>query len=167
MWKEETVKHHAVPAGIFPFSTRADAICTGLRDVLVTGLLTLDYAPLVHKRPDDYGPTVVFRFTNGNKDARNAYHFVQPTLRCKGRLGVVCIQRAGTLTVFRATEFAHTSTINEVGPDPENPCLGVATVQKTRSLNISEQRSDVLKDMISFPILERYHKRSDTEVPTL
>jgi hypothetical protein len=157
IWEKETIEHHAMPTGLFPFLTKADAICTGLHKLLLTGFLAKDYAQLVHVDPGDLGLTAVFRFTDANSEARKAYNFVQPTLCCNGKLGVVCMQRAGTLTVFRAAKFAHTSTINECGPDPESPSLGVAVVQKTRSLNVSRERSDVLENMISFPILNIYH----------
>ncbi len=157
MWNDETVKHHGVPAGMLPFSMGADTIYVGLRDVLVTGLFAVDYAQLVHKDPEDFGPTIVFRFTDANPNAPNAYHFVQPTLWCGNKRGVVCMQRAGTLTVFRATKFAHTSSINEKGPDPKHPSIGVACVQKVRTLNGSKDRSDVLEKIVSFPVLERYY----------
>ena len=134
-----------------------DVMGTGVTELLLTGLLAIDYAQLIHKDPEDSGPTVVFRFTDANPEVSNAYHFVQPTLWCEGKRGVVCMQRAGTLTVFCATKFAHTSTYNEHKADPETPSVGVACVQKRRSLNVSDQRSDVLEDIISFPVLTRYH----------
>jgi hypothetical protein len=141
---------------MFPYSTSGtDAICIGLREVLVMGLLGIDYAPRVHKDPNDYGPTIVFRFSN--TDDPNAYHFVQPTLRTEEKRGVVCMQRAGTLTVFRATKFAHASTIHKSKPDRISPSLAIACVQKKRSLNVSDQRSDVLENMVNFCILERYY----------
>jgi len=136
----------------------------------VTGLLAVDYAPLVHLDPGDCGPTAVFRFTNANTNATKAYHFVQPTLWCNQKRGVVCIQRAGTLMVFRATKFFHSSTINEHQPDPACPSLGVVCVQKMRTLKKSEDRSDVLENMVNFCILETYHETQiakDTEEPVL
>jgi hypothetical protein len=141
---------------MFPCLVGVDTMGTGLTGLLVTGLLGINYAQLIHKDPEDSGPTVGFRCTNANPKASNAYHFVQPTLWCEGKRGVVCMQQAGTLTVFRATKFAHTSTYNEHDADPEYPSVGVACVQKMRSLNVSEERSDVLEDIISFPILSRY-----------
>ena len=157
MWNEETVKHHGVPGGMLPFSAGTDTIYTGLRDVLVTGLLAVDYAQLVHKDAEDFGPTIVFRFTDSHPNTPNAYHFVQLTLWCENKCGVVCIQRAGTLTVFRATKYAHTSSINETGTDPEFPSIGVACVQKVKTLNASNDRYDVLEKIVSFPVLERYY----------
>jgi hypothetical protein len=133
-----------------------DRTCIGFAGLLVTGLLAIDYAQLVHKDSDDSGPTVLFRITNANPNAGKAFNFVQPTLWCQGKRGVICMQRAGTLTVFRATKFAHTSTFNENDTDRNSPSIGVACVQKVRSLNASEHRSDVLENIINFPILSRY-----------
>jgi hypothetical protein len=66
----------------------------------------------------------------------------------------------GSLTVFRAQDFFHISTVNECEPDPDCPTLGVALLQKTRSLNASERRSDVLEDMVNFDVLNGYHDRA-------
>jgi hypothetical protein len=99
---------------------------------------------------DDCGVTVVFRCTDANVGATKAYHFVQPTLWCEGKRGVICKQRAGTLTAFRATQYAHTSTCNEDEADPEHPSIAVTCVQKMKTLNVSEKRSDVMEDIISF-----------------
>jgi len=132
----------------------------GLAGLLVSGFLVIDYAQLIHIDPEDCGPTVVIRLTDGNLQAVKAYHLVQPTLSCQGKLRIVCMQRAGTLTVFRASEYPHTSTCNEQMADPECSSIGLACVQKVRTLNVLEQMSDVLKDIVSFPVISRYHSLS-------
>jgi hypothetical protein len=108
---------------------------------------------------NDHGLTMVFRFTDASSDVPDAYNFVLPTLQCGDKVGVVCMQRAGTLTVFHAANFAHASTINQRKPEPKCPSLGVACVQKMRSLNVSEKRLDVLENIVNFTLLERYHSQ--------
>jgi hypothetical protein len=125
--------------------------------VLLSGFLSVDYAQLIHRDPYDAGPTVVARLTNTAPNAPHAYHLVQPTLRCDDKQGLVCIQKQGSLTVFLGSTILHTSTLNEHGPDPKCPSLGIGCVQKTKVLNGSERRSVVLEDKVSFPILEKYN----------
>jgi hypothetical protein len=157
-WRDETNKHHGISTGISSCSIGVDTMgCTGLWGLLVTGLLAIDYAQLTHLDPDDCGLTVVFRCTNANVRSIKAYHFVQPTLWCEGKRGVICIQKAGTLTAFRARRYAHTSTYNEHKADPEHPSIGVACIQKMKTLKVSEKRSDVLEDTVSFSVLSRYY----------
>lgn len=129
----------------------------GLRDLLLTGYLGVDYAQLLHTDPLDAGPTVGLRFTDNPPGAGNAYHFVQPTLDCDGKRGVVCYQRAGALTVFMASDILHNSSLNEGGPDPEHPSLGVGFVQKVKTLTRSKGRAHLLRDAVRFDIIEKYN----------
>src|SRR5271154_183296 len=131
---------------------------TGLTHLLLSGFITVNYAQLLHKDPNDLGPTVVARMTDTDPDVPNPNHLVQPTMNCNGKRGVVCIQRQGTLAVFLGGKRLHTSSTNERGPNEKNPSLGVGCVQKTKVLSVSEARSDVLDDFICFPILETYSK---------
>jgi len=133
-------------------------MCVGLKDLLLSGFLGVDYAQLLHTDPLDSGPTVVLRLTDAAPDAPNAYHLVQPTLDCDGKRGLVCYQRAGSLTVFVASEILHTSSLNELGPDPEHPSLGVGFVQKTKTLTRSHARRHVLAHAVSFEVIEQYSK---------
>lgn len=133
---------------------------TGLTHLLLSGFIAVNYAQLFHQDPNDLGPTVIARMTGTDPDAPNAYHLVQPTMNCKGKRGVVCIQRRGTLTIFLGGKRIHTSSLNERGPNEKYPSVAVGCVQKTRVLSVSSKRSDVLDNFIYFPILETYSKES-------
>ena len=130
----------------------------GLKDLLLSEFITVDYAQLFHLDPNDCGPTVVARMTDIDPDAPNAYHLLQPTMNCNGKCGVVCIQRRGTLTVFFGSKILHNSSISERGPNSQYPSLGVGCVQKMKTLSVSNKRSDVLDNFVCFPILEAYSK---------
>jgi hypothetical protein len=122
--------------------------------------MALDYAPLIHCDREDFGLTAALRFTKSDRKQPSAYNFVQPTLHSlDGRQGVIFVQNIGCLTLFRAKDISHTSTVNEAQPDPDWPTLGVVVLQKMRTLNGSERRSDVLEDMVNFDILNKYHAR--------
>jgi hypothetical protein len=126
--------------------------------LLLSGFLGVDYAQLLHTDPLDTGPTVVLRFTDSAPDAANAYHLVQPTLDCDGKQGLVCYQRAGSLTVFMAREILHTGSLNERGPDPDYPSLGVGLVQKTKTLTRSHARRHLLAHAVCFDVIDKYSK---------
>ena len=64
-------------------------MCQGLRQLLVTGLFAVDYAQLIYRDEEDVGLTMVFRITNANANSPKAYHYVQPTLRCGDKRGVL------------------------------------------------------------------------------
>jgi hypothetical protein len=113
---------------------------------------------LFHYDQGDHGPTVIARMTDSDPQSPNAYHLLQPTLCCNGKRGIVCIQRQGTLTIFLGSEILHNSSINEQGSNTEYPSFGVGCVQKKKMLSVSKNRSDVLNEIISFPILENYTK---------
>jgi hypothetical protein len=132
----------------------------GLRDLLLSGFLSADYAQLVHRDPRDCGPSVVMRFTDGAPDALNAYHLVQPTLDCEDKQGLLCHQSMGSLTIFMANEVCHTSTLNEQGPSPAHPSLGMVFVQQKKNLTVSKARRHILEDVVCFEILETYHRGS-------
>lgn len=105
---------------------------------------------------NDHGPTVVARITNTDPRAPNAFHLVQPTLECNGKRGIVWKQRQGTLSIFLADRFVHSSSINEVEPNDKFPSLGLGCVQKSKVLSMSEQRSDVVDKFVNFAILKEY-----------
>ena len=134
-----------------------DAIYTGLKDLLLSGFLSADYAQLIHDDVNDCGPTVGLRFTDTDPDAPSAYHLVQPTLRCEGKRGLVLHQQAGCLTVFLASRILHTSSLNEHGANPDYPSLSIGFVQKTKVLRESERKAHLLGNMVCFPILERFY----------
>jgi hypothetical protein len=121
--------------------------------------MALDYAPLFHHDPNDLGLTATFRFTRSDPKAPNAYHFVQPTLQIDGKRGVVFVEGMGSLTVFRAKDFLHTSTVNEGQPDRDWPALSVAVLQKSKTLNAAKRRADVLENMVDMDILLKYHRQ--------
>lgn len=120
--------------------------------------MSLDYAPLTHHDWDDVGVTAALRFTESNPNQSFAYHLVHPTLQADGKQGVVFVRRMGDLTVFRAKEFLHTSTVNEGEPDPEWPTLDVAVLQKSKTLNTAKRRSDVLENIIDLDVLRKYYE---------
>lgn len=155
-WKVQGLASHTVPAGITPARTPTDSTCTGLRGLLFSGFLSVDYAQLLHEDPFDCGPTVVARFTDTAPDAPSAYHLVLPTLSWNGKQGLICHQERGTLTIFLASRFLHTSTLNERGPSPLYPSIGVGFVQKNKNLTVSHNRRRLLEDIVSFDILRRY-----------
>jgi hypothetical protein len=136
------------------------AIFAGLRDLLLSGFLSADYAQLVHCDPRDWGPSVVMRFTDGAPNAPNAYHLVRPTLDCEDKHGLLCHQSTGSLTIFMAREVYHTSTLNERGPNPDHPSLGIVFVQQKKNLTVSKARRHILEDIVSFDVLETYHRGS-------
>jgi hypothetical protein len=134
--------------------------------LLISGFLSADYAQLVHRDPPDCGPSVVMRFTNGAPDAPNAYHLVQPTLDSEDKHGLLCHQSAGSLTIFMAREVYHTSTLNELGPNPDHPSLGMVFVQQKKNLSVSKGRRHILEDIVCFDILETYHRKHGLGTPT-
>jgi hypothetical protein len=73
-----------------------------------------------------------------------------------GKQGLICHQMRGSLTIFLANRFPHTSTLNELRPDPGNLSLGVGFVQKTKNLTVSNTRRHLLEDIVSFDILRSY-----------
>jgi len=101
---------------------------------------------------------VVARLTDAHPDATDAYHLVQPTpVGLNGKKGLVCKQRAGTVTVFWVCKHRHTSSRNEHRPNDEFPSLGVGFVQQTKLLNTSQRRANVFENMVDFSILDGYH----------
>ena len=90
----------------------------GWKILLLSGFIVIDCAQLFHYDQSDFGPTVIARMTGTDPHAPNAYHLLQPTMNCKGKRGVVCIQWQGTLTIFLGSEILHNSYINEQRHDP-------------------------------------------------
>ena len=127
-----------------------------MKDLLLSGFIGYNYAQLIHLDNNDHGPTVVARITKTDPQAPNAFHLVQPTLECNGKRGIVWKQRPGTLSIFLAGQFIHSSSINECEPNSDFPSLGLGCVQKSKVLSVSERRSDVVDKFVSFSILKMY-----------
>jgi hypothetical protein len=150
--------HLVSPIGFYLSHT--DVSCSGFRDLLIAGFIGLNYAQLLHYDPADKGPTAGLRFTDTLPTAADgAYHLVQPTLWCKGKHGVVCLQRAGCLTVFMASRYVHSSTVNQYERQhPDHPSLGLGCLQKVNALTRADKRTDVLDEMVNMDILDTYRK---------
>ena len=65
-------------------------------------------------------------------------------------------QWPGTLSIFLAGQFIHSSSINGCEPNSDFPSLGLGCVQKSKVLSVSEWRSDVVDKFMSFFILKMY-----------
>ena len=65
-------------------------------------------------------------------------------------------QWPGTLSIFLAGQFIHSSSINECEPNSDFPSLGLGCIQKPKVLLVSEQRSDVVDKFVRFSILKMY-----------
>jgi hypothetical protein len=120
----------------------------------------LNYAQLLHHDPADKGPTAGLHFTDTHPTAAGgAYPLVQPTLWCDSKRGFVCLQRAGCLTVFMASRYVHTSTVNQYqGQHSDHPSLGLGCLQKVNALTRADKRTDVLDEMVNMRILDAYRK---------
>ena len=159
-WKVDGMNQKTAPAGIT--SESAHTLTTlGLKRLLLSAFITRNYAQKVYLDLDDQGPTVVLRFTDPPDESPNAYHLVQPTLRSGSKQGLVCKQRKGTMTIFMAKTIAHTSTLNENGPNEAAPSLSVGSLHKKKVMDYSMSRAYLLDKVISFPILNAYSERSE------
>lgn len=99
---------------------------------------------------------MVMRMSNTDPAEPNAFHLVHSTLRCQGKQGIVFKQRRGTLTIFRAGDFIHTSSAPEHECNADFPSLGLGCVRKSKVESVAKQRADVVETFVEFRILQVY-----------
>ena len=94
--------------------------------------------------------------SNTDPTEPNAFHLVHPTLSCRGKRGIVFKQRRETLTIFRAGNFLHSSSVPEHECNADFPSLGLGCVKKSKVESVVEQRADVVETFVEFRILQVY-----------
>jgi len=84
---------------------------------------------------------------------------------CKGKLGVIIRQPVGTVTLWKATKYEHTSSVDErayvrmrehktKSDDPLS--IGLVVVQKKKLLSVPHNRDDVISQLYSIAVLQVY-----------
>jgi len=104
--------------------------------------------------------------------------FVYPEMMCDGKCGVLIPQPIGTVTLWKASLFKHTSSVDELallksfkGMSDENDpsSLGLVVVQKQKLLTVPSNRQDVVGQLYSIPVLQAYcitNVHSPTAMPS-
>ena len=139
-------------------------LMSGLRDLLLSAYVGMDYAELSHFDDGELGPTVGFRASKSNVSRPWAHHFVLPTLQYGHKNGVIIKQPQGAVTLWFGYLFEHTSSVDEYEYDVElaqqqgnfkvvSSSVGLVIVQKGKLLSLPEKHKESLEKFISFPIL--------------
>lgn len=141
------------------------AISSGLRAATLSGYVGCNYAELNQLDTMERGPTLGLRCSAANPESPTAHLFTYSEMICEGKRGVIIEQSVGTVTLWRATKYAHTSSVDEHsylkfldGDSQENDCLsvGLVVVQKTKNLSIPLKRYDVISRLYSVSVLKAY-----------
>jgi len=91
--------------------------------------------------------------------------FVYPEMKYNGKRGVIIGQPIGTVTLWKASLFEHTSSVDKSthlrslnGMSNENGPLsvGLVVVQKRKLLNLPSNRHDI-RQLYSIPVLQAYN----------
>ena len=142
------------------------AISTGLRHTALTAYIGCNYAECVHLDKVEYGPTVALRCSRCNPKSLTAHIFIYSDMMCNGKCVVMIEQPVGAVTVWKATEHWHTSSVDEpaylkslqgISDDNDPLSLGLVVVQKTKLLTIPSARQDVISWLYSVAVLRAYY----------
>ena len=78
-------------------------------------------------------------------------------MSCDGKYGVITEQPVGTVTLWKATKFEHTSSIDEHADAIKSiTSVGLVVVQKSKLINLPIQRHDVVHSLYCVEILNAY-----------
>ena len=133
------------------------AISSGLRNSSLSAFASRNYDERSHHDPGETGPTIGLRCSNPDPiNSHKAHVFVYPQMSCEGKQGVLIQQPIGTLTVWFASLFEHTSSVDEErilhgGKDTGTPSVGIVAVQKNKLLSVPNNRKDVMDQLVFFP----------------
>ena len=142
------------------------ALSSGLRHATLGAYVGRNYAEKIHLDGEEVGPTVGWRCSLENPDSPKAHLFVHPAMICKGKHNVIIKQPVGTVTLWKATEYQHTSSVDEPAyvkmkehktksDDPVS--IGLVIVQKRKLLSVLRNRDDVLSQFYSVEVLQAYN----------
>jgi hypothetical protein len=94
----------------------------------------------------------------GQPQSPMAHMFVYPEMMCNGKRGVTIAQPIGTVTIWKASLFEHTSSVDELpllkslkGISDENEPLsvGLVVVQQRKLFTVPSNCSDVVSELYS------------------
>jgi len=85
---------------------------------------------------------------NTSPDGPTAYHLVQLTLSCQGKMQPRVASEVGNPSHTSGRLKLHTSSLNEHSLDPCYPSLGMGFVQKKKVPTVSEQRVSHGRDRV-------------------
>ena len=163
-WRTDGAEHKAVPSGINPGARVPICIfqsmltrLVGLREATFSGFASKDYAEKTHFDTKDNGATMGLRCSDGVIGRPYSYSFVQPNVRCEGRLGIIVTQVFGTLLFWGASETEHTSTVdpvefyNAVAASLRIPSVGAVIVQQLKLLSAAGNKSWEMERAVYWP----------------
>ena len=95
MFKCPIVMHHPRTRGKGSFPLNVHCLAR-LRDAIFSGFATQDYAECCNCDKNDNGITLGLRCSQCLPGKRFSHAFVQPNVRCGGKMGIIVEQQLGT-----------------------------------------------------------------------
>ena len=141
--------HNAVPSGVTLRAVFDQELMylIGLRNAIFSGFATRDYAEKSHFDRSDNGATLGLRCSRGVVGRPFSYSFVQPTVRCRGKIGVIVLQPFGTFMSWRGDRCEHTSSVDaeefyqKAAESFRVASMGVVAAQQMKLLSVSSAKS--------------------------